>query len=52
VQASLASTGLGLRFSTEQQVSGFIELAQPLTRAVATRGDRDARTHAGVAAKF
>ncbi len=52
VQASLASTGLGVRFGTEQQVSGFLEVAQPLTRPVASRSDRDTRTQAGVAAKF
>jgi hemolysin activation/secretion protein len=51
-QASLTSAGLGLRFGTGRRLSGFVEVAQPLTRPVATRGDRDARSHAGVAAKF
>jgi hemolysin activation/secretion protein len=51
-QASLASAGIGLRFGAEAGVSGFVEIAKPLTRLVASRGDRDARPHAGLAAKF
>lgn len=50
--ASLASAGLGVRFGSERRVSGFVEIAQPLTRTVALRGDRDARSYAGLAARF
>lgn len=48
-QASLASTGIGLRFGAERRLAGFIELAQPLTRTVLTRNDRDVRVYAGLA---
>jgi hemolysin activation/secretion protein len=51
-QASLASAGFGLRFGTEQSVSGYIELARPLTRLSADRGDRDLRSYAGISARF
>ncbi len=52
VHASLASAGVGVRFGTDRRLSGFFEVAQPLTRPVAARGDRDTRSYAGVAAKF
>lgn len=52
VSASLASAGLGIRFGAAHGLSGFVEVAQPLTRPVAARGDRDTRSQAGVAAKF
>ena len=48
-QASLASTGVGLRFGADRRLSGFVELAQPLTRTVLTRGDRDLHVYAGLA---
>ncbi len=50
--ASLRSTGFGLRLESDRRVSAFIEFAQPLSRPVASRGDRNTRSHAGVAAKF
>lgn len=51
-QSSLASAGFGLRLAFDRGVSGFIEIAQPLTRQVTSRGNREARPYAGVAAKF
>lgn len=52
VQTSLSSAGVGLRFGAASGISGFLEVAQPLTLLVASRGDRNARAHAGIAAKF
>lgn len=50
--ASLASAGVGLRFGLEQSLSGYIELARPLTRPTADRGGRDWRSYAGLTARF
>jgi hypothetical protein len=36
---SAASAGLGARFNVMNRVSGYIEVADPLTGSVATRGD-------------
>lgn len=38
-RASAASAGLGARFNVMNRVSGYIEVADPLTGSVATRGD-------------
>ncbi len=40
---SLASAGLGLRLNLFRHVSADIEVAKPLTRDIASRGNRDAR---------
>lgn len=49
---SAASAGVGLRFNAGRYLSGFLEFAKPLTRAVQTEGDRDLRTYFGLAARF
>lgn len=51
-RASAASSGLGLRWSLSRNVSGFLEVAKPLTRDVAGEGDRKARFYAGVSLRF
>jgi hemolysin activation/secretion protein len=49
---SAASAGLGLRFSIGRYVSGFLELAKPLTRIVQAEGNKDLRAYFGLAARF
>jgi len=49
---SAASAGLGLRMSLGQYVSGFVEVAKPLTRDVFAEGNRDARGYAGLSIRF
>lgn len=49
---SAAAAGLGLRFSLGRHVSGFAELAKPLTRDVAAEGNRDARGYVGLVVRF
>jgi hemolysin activation/secretion protein len=50
--ASGASAGFGLRFNLGRSLSGFIELAKPLTKPVAAEGDRDPRGYAGLSVYF
>jgi hemolysin activation/secretion protein len=50
--ASLASAGAGLRLGFNANISGSVELAQPLTRDVGTEGDRNPRIFAALTAKF
>ncbi len=47
-----ASAGLGLRYSFGRYLSGFIEVAKPLTRVVAAEGNRDPRGYAGLSLRF
>lgn len=49
---SLASTGLGLRLDLFRRVSANIELAKPLTRDIASRGNRHVRTLFSILARF
>ncbi len=42
-QQDLASTGVGTRFNLTKHVSGYVEVAKPLIRDVATEGNRDPR---------
>jgi hemolysin activation/secretion protein len=51
-QQSLASAGLGLRLSINQNVSGSFEAAQPLTHNVATENARHMRFFGALTAKF
>lgn len=51
-RASAANVGLGLRFSMQRALTGYVEVAQPLTRDVAQEGDDDARVFVGVQATF
>ena len=45
---SLASAGVGTRFNMIEDVSGYMQLTQPITRNVATEGDKDPRFHFGL----
>jgi hemolysin activation/secretion protein len=47
-----ASAGLGLKATLDRQISGFLELAKPLTRIVAAEGNRDLRIYAGLSIRF
>lgn len=49
---SASSTGLGVRMNVGSGVGAFVELAQPLTRDVAERGDRHPRLFAGLSYRF
>ena len=49
---SAASAGAGLRFDAGRHVSGFVELAKPLTRIVAAEGDKSLRGYAGLSLRF
>ena|GEM_PF-829087 len=49
--ASLASTGLGVRIMNAG-FSGYLEVDKPLTRMVATQGDKDLRVFGGLAYQF
>lgn len=49
---SLASTGLGLRFSLFHRLSADIELAKPLTRDIASRGNRHIRPLFSIFGRF
>lgn len=49
---SLASAGPGLRFDLPHQVSADIELAKPLTRDIASRGNRDTRLLFSIVSRF
>lgn len=50
--ASLASAGGGLRVGFNQNISGYVEIAKPLTRDVGTMGDREPRLFGALTAKF
>lgn len=49
---SAASAGVGLRFEVGRIVSGYLELAKPLTRLVAAEGNRDPRAQGGLSLRF
>ena len=49
---SAASAGLGLRYNFGRYLSGFVEIAKPLTRAVAAEGNRNPRAYAGLSVRF
>lgn len=49
---SAASAGLGARLALGEALSGFVELARPLTRDVAAESDRSTRLFAGLAARL
>jgi hemolysin activation/secretion protein len=50
--ASATAAGVGVRFAVTDQISGSLEVAKPLTRAVATAGDRDPRVFFSLVARF
>ena len=47
-----ASVGLGWRFTLDRYLSGFVEVAKPITNASALVSDRDPRVYAGLSARF
>lgn len=49
---SLASHGLGLRLQVAPQLAGFVEVAKPRLRDVATENNQNARIFAGVSMRF
>ncbi len=49
---SASSTGLGVRFNLQRNMSGFLELGVPLVKTVSAEGNRSARLFAGVQANF
>ena len=49
---SAASAGLGLRYGFGRYLSGFVEIAKPLTRIVAAEGNRNPRAYAGLSVGF
>ena len=49
---SATSAGLGLRFDAGRRVTGYVEVAKPLTRVVAAEGNRDARAYAGLSLRY
>ena len=49
---SLASAGLGFRFSLARHLTAEFEVAKPLTRDVASRGNRDARPLFAISTNF
>ncbi|MET0335259.1 MAG: ShlB/FhaC/HecB family hemolysin secretion/activation protein [Rhizobacter sp.] len=52
VSASLSSAGLGLRVSGPARTRGYIEVAKPAGRDVASEGNRKARVFAGLGIDF
>ncbi len=50
--ASLASTGIGLRLSFGPHFNADFELAKPLTRDIASRGNRDVRPMFALSTQF
>ena len=48
---TLASAGFGLRYNLTRAISGYVEVAQPLTRSVSTEGD-DPRAFFSLAMRF
>jgi hemolysin activation/secretion protein len=49
---SATSAGLGVRFELGRLLSGYLELAKPLTRLVAAEGNREPRTYGGLSLRF
>lgn len=49
---SATSAGLGVRFDLGRLLSGYLEVAKPLTRLVAAEGNREPRTYGGLSVRF
>jgi hemolysin activation/secretion protein len=49
---SATAAGLGMRFDVGRPLTGYIELAKPLTRDVAAVGNRDWRAYAGLSLRY
>ncbi|MDG2535997.1 ShlB/FhaC/HecB family hemolysin secretion/activation protein [Sphingomonas sp. HITSZ_GF] len=52
INASIESAGFGVRFSMPQGINGSLEYAKPLTRPVASRGDKDGRVFFSLGMSF
>jgi hemolysin activation/secretion protein len=50
--ASATAAGIGARVKVTDQISGSVEIAKPLTRAVAAEGNRDPRVFFSLVARF
>ena len=51
-QQELTSTGLGARFNLTKHFSGYVELAKPLNRVVASQGNKDPRFFFSLSATY
>jgi len=51
-EQSATSAGFGLRFDFGRLLSGYLEVAKPLTRIVAAEGRRDARGYGGLSLRY
>ncbi len=51
-QASLTSAGIGLRFNVVHDWTGYVELDKPMSRDVASEGDREPRLFFSVLKRF
>lgn len=49
---SLSAAGLGVRFSAPWRTKGYVEIAKPINRVVASQGNKDARVFAGIGIDF
>ncbi len=50
--ASATAAGVGVRFTVIDELTGSLEVAKPLTRSVATEGDKDPRVFFSLVARF
>ena len=48
----LSAAGLGVRFSGPARIKGYLEVAKPLHRIVASEGNKDARVFGGIGIDF
>jgi hemolysin activation/secretion protein len=51
-ERSLSSTGIGLRLKINDNFSGNLELAQPLTKRIGTENNKDPRFFFGISARY
>jgi len=51
-QQELASTGIGARFNLTKHLSGYVELAKPLSRDVSAEGNKDPRVFFSLSATY
>jgi len=49
---TLASTGVGVRYNLTRGISGFVEIANPLTQEVRAEGNRNPRVFFSIAIRF
>lgn len=49
---ALSATGLGIRFSGPRRTKGYLEVAKPMNRIVASQGDKHVRVFAGLGIDF